>query len=130
VDTPFTLKDIKEYKIKILENTMKLYKRLLLVNSKSFSIEYKKGLPYIFLKPKSKDFRLKDWINDSLRKIRRKKGYLPYGTSFGFRHSRLEIIDNNKELPFIRFSPGEYIGKSNDILIEMMEDSNATNYTK
>lgn len=120
--------DRKKYKLKIKNNTNELWNLIRQKRNKYFSLEYKHNLPFIYIKPKSPNFKLVNWIDDLLNKVRDEGGYLPYGTSFGFRHTRLEIINDGKNPLFIRLSPGVFLGKSNEVLLTYMENKICEKY--
>lgn len=111
------MEDIKKYKRAIQRNAYSMFTEISNKDSNLFNIKYKIGMPFIYLTPKSSHFDLKLWIDNLIKSVSSKEGYIPYGTSFGFRHTRLEIIDNSVSNPFVRLSPGKYLGPSNDILI-------------
>lgn len=54
--------------------------------------------------------------------IKENYGEIVCGTSFGFRHTRIEIISYSENSHSIRISPGYYWGLSCDLLIRFFND--------
>lgn len=125
-----TAKDKVLYKQKIKSNTSKLFEIISQKKNKYFKVKFKFGLPFIFLIPTCPNFKLVNWVDDLVKEVNDKGGYLPYGTSFGFRHTRLEIIDDRKKQPYLRLAPGAFLGKSNNILLQYLENKICEKYAK
>lgn len=125
-----TAEDKVLYKQEIKRNTSKLFEIISKKENKYFKVKFKSGLPFIFLTPIYPNFKLVKWVDDLVKEVNDKGGYLPYGTSFGFRHTRLEIIDDRKKPPYIRLSPGAFLGKSNNILLQYLENKSCEKYAK
>lgn len=118
----FTSKNILNYKKNIYLNTDYFYENIKV--NKLLNINFaKSNSPYILLKFGNRiDFNTYNKAIRNLNKILLKnKTFISNGTSFGFRHIRLEIVKTTTE-SFFRISPGIYRGLNFFIAIEFIKN--------
>ena len=118
----FIQKEIFEYSKTIKQNTEKLFMKIRgSTRTNIKEILYKQGAPFILISLNKKELHeYEAFVQDVVMYVEKKTGYIVQGTSFGFRHTRIETIMYSKDNYGIRISPGYYWGVTSDLLIEYL----------
>lgn len=115
---------IIEYCKGIKDNTRKLYVAIKdLVRTPIKEILYLENAPFFLItlhKTEQTDYEA--FMQKIVDYIKENYGEIVCGTSFGFRHTRIEIISYSENSHSIRISPGYYWGLSCDLLIRFFND--------
>lgn len=116
---------IVEYCRGIKHNTRKLYMAIKdMVSLPIKEILYLENSPFFLLiLDRTEQTEYEDFIQGIVNYIKGKSGEIVCGTSFGFRHTRIERISYSESSHSIRISPGYYWGLSCDLLIQFFNDS-------
>ncbi|EHF1096164.1 hypothetical protein J0S19_002892, partial [Enterococcus faecalis] len=120
-------KRIDLYKKKIIINTSYIANSI--DNNEMITVHYSEGHPFFYITFNISNYSIKNFFKKIEMFYKKNNSSIHYGTSFGFRQTRYELINKtfefglvNTDNPFLRISPGYYLSDSDLYLIEFFND--------
>lgn len=120
-------KRIDLYKKKIISNTSYIANSI--DNNEMITVHYSEGHPFFYITFNISNYSIKNFFKKIEMFYKKNNSSIHYGTSFGFRQTRYELINKtfefglvNTDNPFLRISPGYYLSDSDLYLIEFFND--------
>ena len=110
LSSTFTHNAIEQYSNRVRKNTNKIFQIMNKCHRSDIKqIYYQKNAPFMLVEliQDNKDYYI-EFINKVSNYMDEKNKEFIYGTSFGFRHTRMEIIEHGNSSHIIRISPGSF----------------------